>query len=466
MSDKVHNFQDVSNFLNISSFLRKLRFLIVALLPLNLAHAAAGQPLPTEAWSPKIVGFSVGLYYLKMPATDPAKSARILAADKRFSLKVVDKLDRTAMTQALLTAGLSTNPTKEFPPPTPELLHYFGRGLTTEQAAALQKAPQALILGFAHPVNQRATGLRRAEQFVFELAKQGGAIIWDDETREAFTPDAWEKRRMKTWEGDVPDVSQEIVIHAYNSDAGRTRAISLGMAKFGLPDLVIDDSVWSLNRPLGNAINAVAQQLVEAGPPDNKGQLQLKIKALRHAESRKRLMDEILPGGKAEGPLRLLVTTAEQGDPENALVGLNFDSYPGKEAPERQTNFVMAVFGAQQDEIKYANRGDAALRAASERARAQLPMLQKVFQNGLTPGEQLQVKVPFATADGGKEWMWVEVLEWKGDQIKGVLRNEPRNVPGVKVGQTVSARQSDVFDYLRIFADGRTEGNETSKLLK
>lgn len=39
-------------------------------------------------------------------------------------------------------------------------------------------------------------------------------------------------------------------------------------------------------------------------------------------------------------------------------------------------------------------------------------------------------------------------------------------VPGLKAGQMVGAHQSDIFDYLRVFPDGRTEGNETSKLLK
>ncbi|MBU9358797.1 DUF2314 domain-containing protein [Burkholderia multivorans] len=132
---------------------------------------------------------------------------------------------------------------------------------------------------------------------------------------------------------------------------------------------------------------------------------------------------------------------------------------------ERQINFVMAVFGAQPDEVAYV-RGGAALRAASERARAQLPALQQAFQRGLAPGEQLQVKAPFTTRDGSREWMWIEVTEWKGDRIKGMLRNEPRNVPGMKAGQMVEARQSELFDYLRVFPDGHTEGNETPRILR
>jgi len=444
--------------------INRILFLVAVLLPLNLAHAAPGQPLPAEVWQRKAVGFTIGLYYLKTPGTDPTKAARHLAADKRFALKVVGKLDKKAQSQALVSVNFSSNVAKEYAPPSTESLRYFGRGLSQEQAQALQKAPRALILGFAHPANQATSGLRRAEEFILELARQDDAIIWDDETREAFTPEAWEKGRLKTWEGGIPDVSKQIVIHAYNND-GHTRAISLGMARFGLPDLVINDSVWSLNRPLGNTINALAQQLVETGPPDDKGALNLKMAGLRHVGVRKSLTESILSGGKGEGRLRLLETMTETGDPDNVLAVLSFDSYPGRDVTERQTNFVIAVFGAQPDEVVY-RRDNAALRTASERARAQLPALQKAFLRGLTPGEHLLVKAPFTTHDGGREWMWIEVTEWNGDQIKGMLRSDPRHVRDIKAGQIVDARQSELFDYLRVFPDGRSEGNETSKLLK
>lgn len=438
--------------------------LIATLISLSPVQAAPGQPLPDQAWHRKEVGFSIGLYYLTLPAEDPAKAVRDLAMDRRFALQVADKLDKKAQGQAMLQIIYSSKVASEYAPPSIQSLHYFGRGLSQEQAEALQKAPRALILTFAHPATQSVSGLLRAEQFVAELAKKGQIIIWDDETREAFTPNAWETRRLKTWDGDIPDVSKQIVIHAYNND-GPTRSITLGMARFGVPDLVINDSTWSLNRPLGLTINAVAQQLVEVGAPAPDGFLQLRLKSSRHATVRKIFAESVPSSGKGEGRLRLLEASPEEGDPRNVLAALNFDAYPGKDITERQTNFVVSVYGSQPDDVAYI-RENATLRAASERARAQLPALQQAFQRGLAPGEQLQVKAPFTTRDGGREWMWIEVTEWKGDRIKGMLRNTPRNVPRLQAGQMVEARQSELFDYLRIFPDGRTEGNETSKLLR
>ena len=43
----------------------------------------------------------------------------------------------------------------------------------------------------------------------------------------------------------MPDLSKHLVIHAYQKGE-LVRAITLGMEKFGLPDLVIDQSSRSL----------------------------------------------------------------------------------------------------------------------------------------------------------------------------------------------------------------------------
>lgn len=445
-------------------FARKVLLLIAVFLA-GPAFAATGQPLPMQAWHRKAIGFSIAVYYLSPPASDPQKAARTLAADPRYRLKVAGKLDKTAFDTALLKIDHSANAAHDYAPPSLESLRYFGRGLTLDQAQRLQKAAQVIVLTFAHPGHQASNALYRAELFVAELARQGQAIIWDVETREAFTPESWDTDRLQTWENGIPDVSKQIVIHAYNND-GRTRAITLGMARFGAPDLAINDTVWSLNTPLGNALNAAAQQLTEQGPPEEKGLLQLNIATIRHTAVRKRLSSGVVAGGSGQGRLRLVEASAEAGDPDNLIAALTFDTYPGSSATERQIGFIKSVFGSQSDEV-VAVRQRAALREASERARRQLPALQKAFVRGLAPGERLEFKVPFTmTNGGGREYMWVEVLEWKGEQIKGMLLSDPRYVAGLKAGQIVETRQSDVFDYIRRSPDGRTEGNETSKLLK
>ncbi len=92
---------------------------------------------------------------------------------------------------------------------------------------------------------------------------------------------------------------------------------------------------------------------------------------------------------------------------------------------------------------------------------------QYYFKNkGLNPGEFIQVKAPFLTPDGSREWMWVEILSWQGTRIKGLLKNEPYNIPSLKGGSEVVVNQEDVFDYIRKLPDGSSSGNETGALIE
>jgi uncharacterized protein YegJ (DUF2314 family) len=123
-------------------------------------------------------------------------------------------------------------------------------------------------------------------------------------------------------------------------------------------------------------------------------------------------------------------------------------------------------WGAEKDEITHVEHDDKVL-AASRKARESLPALRAAFQAGLEPGEMLLVKAPFPIPDGGREWMWVEVTAWKGDAIRGVLRNEPTYIPDLQAGQEVEVSEKDVLDYKRKLPDGRVvEGDVTAAAIK
>ena len=130
----------------------------------------------------------------------------------------------------------------------------------------------------------------------------------------------------------------------------------------------------------------------------------------------------------------------------------------------KQEALLSSLFG-WEDAITPVKHNEALL-AASQRAKAKLPALRKDFAAGLNPGEFIQVKAPFKTPDGGQEWMWVEITAWEGANIKGILKNEPFNIPSLHAGQIVQVKQEDVFDYIRQYPDGRQEGNETGAIIE
>jgi len=154
----------------------------------------------------------------------------------------------------------------------------------------------------------------------------------------------------------------------------------------------------------------------------------------------------------------------EDGDPHNTLVQLTFGKYPCTDSHARQERMLSSFFG-WEDHVTYIKHDDELL-AASNRAKQQLPALQKAFAAGLRPGEYLEVKAPFKTDSGGTEWMWVEVTTWRENRIGGLLDNEPEKVPNLHSGQHVEVRQEEVFDYLHTFPDKPTEGNTTGAIIQ
>ena len=351
---------------------------------------------------------------------------------------------------------------KEYAPPGLASLRYHERGLSFDQEHALQQCDRALILNFAHPKQYVWTGLRNADIIVDELVRRTGGLAWDEETREIFSSEAWHKRRVASWSGNIPDVPNETVIHLYDH-ADSVRAITLGMSKMGLPDVTITFSGWSSESQIGSLINIFSQSLAEGEPLPERGEFKLDLFGLKNSRFRDDQLKSIQGKGIGVGCLNLGPGKWEEGDPKNRLIDLGFDKYPGSDPGAKAESMISSFFGAA-DTISHVEHS-AELEAASARAKAKLPEQQKAFAAGLAPGEYIDVKAPFRTESGGNEWMWVEVTKWKGDVIEGVLQNDPEAVPGLRAGQRVKIRQQDVFDYLHHFSDKRVEGNTTGEII-
>jgi uncharacterized protein YegJ (DUF2314 family) len=406
--------------------------------------------------------FEFGVYFLPTPVIDP--SGAVDDAARETPGFVVAQGEPTG-TEGRMRVFVAVVPdvATSYAPPDGESLRLFGRGLTGAQADALSRSREALRLRFRIPRRSILPGVRAACTLVSAVARRTGGLVWDEETREVFAPDAWDERRLDQWpEGTVPDVSDHVVIHSYR-DADYLRAVTLGMGKFALPDLVVESFASSNNRGVGHLLNLTAQALAEGAAP-TRGILRLRIADIRHAGVRTSQQAAVKPHAKGEVILRLREGRRDEGDPANRLLEIGFDESPGPDLRARQDRLLADLLG-WEDAITHV-RHDEALLAASDRARERLPAMKAVVAAGLQPGQLLLVKAPFRKPDGGNEWMWVEVVAWKGRRIRGVLTNEPFEVPGLRAGQEVVVDEGDVFDYLLRSPDGREEGNETSRLIE
>jgi uncharacterized protein YegJ (DUF2314 family) len=445
------------------------------------AEAVAVAPAPAD----QLVTFEMALYLLSPAKQDLSKQLADARAAKFSDLAEADPSHKPD--GPVVRARVA--PLDQYAPPGAEVLRFAGHGLTPEHLKKLADPAAAWVLDFACPPADALRTVRRAGALMLHLAQNNDAVIWDELTREVFSADAWQKLRLEGWDDGaadqaaggggaeastaspgIPDVSRHVTIHYYTLTEGRPpRAITLGMAKFGCPDVVLQEVPRVDSRSAAGLMNLVCQTLVERGvPPESTKPRAFKVDvgALKHREVKASTLAGQKAGGSHAGLLTVRPAKREEGDPDNRLLELTFDRQRGKTPMERQAAFLVAFFGGE-DKISQARHDDAELNAARDRARAEIVSKKKPqFRKGLPGGEVLLVKAPFKTDDHSVEWMWVEVLTWDANgRIHGTLQNQPAKVAALHPGSEVTVRESELFDYIHRKADGTTEGNETGKIL-
>lgn len=105
-------------------------------------------------------------------------------------------------------------------------------------------------------------------------------------------------------------------------------------------------------------------------------------------------------------------------------------------------------FGHEPEKITRYKDSDPDLLAAGAKARADLVKLRAHFANGIPVDERLAVKAKFTDDEGQAEWMWVDVVAFKGDSLRGTLANDPDAIKSLHDGQKVQVKLTDVADYL------------------
>lgn len=445
--------------------LKSLQYIICVALVLLIGSCEQGQKQSAiPAGSPKTewIHFQFAVYYLPVPKQDPQVVVRNLLDGKYRGLRAVENIPEKPG-EMVVRAYRQYDVQESYRPPDKDHLRYFGHGIGSEQADLLQASEQVLILDFAHPSDDVWAALRTAAALTEQVARETDGLIWDEETREIFSPDEWHDERLSSWTYEVPDISKHTVIHSYKSGEF-IRAITLGMVKFGLPDIVVEEFSWSNNRSMGHLINLFGQAMAEGASIEEPGEFDLDLKNIGNPDVRQPQMESLKPNATAVALLGVKQGTWEEGDPNNRLIQITFERYRGPDMHARQDELLSSLFG-WEDAITRLTHTDELL-AASRAAKAELPTLRRAFNEGLEPGEYILLKAPFATPDGGQEWMWVEVFRWQGKEIKGLLMNEPFDILGLHAGQKVTVNQQDIFDYIRKLPDGTQVGNETGKIIQ
>ncbi len=415
---------------------------------LGIAGVSASNPSKAQT-EPEPVHFEFALYFAPAPKEDPeAILTRLLA-------------DEFQHVSAFLFVTHEWYDLADYAPPTPQAFRYTAVELDVSQGAAIAESERVFVLGFAaHPADLLRAH-REANTLTLTLAEASEGLPWDEECRLLYSREAWQRKRVENWQGDVPDVRGHVNMHAYrNPDL--VRIITLGMRKFGLPDLVVEATPSGKTQVAGNVVNACAQRMLEGQPFDGE-RFKLVLADIRHDAMRANALENPLEGATGKVAMQLAECARDEGDPENRLLAISFPEAKGRDDLERQATALAALYGAKEVIV---NRwaSDQALKAASNKARADFFAQVDTFRKGFHPNERLTVKVPF-TFDGQTEYMWVEVVGWGEETMDGILMNDSSFEESFRVGRKLTVKFEDVYDYIHTKSDGTESGNETGKVL-
>lgn len=423
-----------------------------------ISSCSTGQKkVPDGKLNDEQVLFEYGIYYT--PDFHMTKSDVIEIVKNKYSgFEIIDSIPNPEKIKgSQIVIKEIKNVKEDFTPPDIDFLRYSSNGLSDEQKEILQTSNFAILLDFLCVEDRLLSTMMNANKLITELTINKNDIIWDAETRECFTKDFWNENRLIN--DNTVNISKHITIHLYQKN-DYCRAITLGMLKFGLPDICVENLSCHSNQGIASLINLTAQTLLDKKTIDEKGKLSIYIESLSNQELKSDLLNSLEENAEKKAEINLKQGIWEEGDPLNRIIEIGF---PKNNPQVKQDELVTKVFGSK-DEIKYLNH-DEELIAASERAKEKIPELYDKFSKGLPVGTNLLIKFPFENAAGEREWMWVEVVKWNDKEIKGLLQNDPRIVKSLKAGQEVSKNIDDMFDYILYFPDGTQEGNETAKII-
>lgn len=431
---------------------REVRTAVRSPAPVTEA-SASGQPVPAGSPLAETATMSFGIYFLPRAKGD----ARAALVERLRALRPPLEVMVDGSPHASSHAFVRERQIADFRPPDRQSLEYAGRGLSEAEATAVQDSQQVVTVDLVVERARMHAVHRDAMAIMLEVATRSGGLLWDEDTRQLFSRDAW-RERTATWTGRLPDAPSLFAIHSYR-DGELVRVVTLGLAKLGLPDLVVEHVAPNSAQSMARLINLLAQTMVDGAVIRYGGLIEVDSASVPDKAG-----GPTYPGARLS--LALVGGTRDEGDADNRLWQVAFPPGPADRLQERQDAVLDQLFGTR-DEITPVEHDDEML-ALSQRARARLlGDIKKQFRQPSWPDtNQLMVKAPFRTDDGGNEWMWVDVLRWKGTTIEGILENDPAAVSGLRGGARVSVEEDAVFDYLLKRARGTSEGNTTGELME
>ena len=315
--------------------------------------------------------------------------------------------------------------------------------MTDEEKDKLQNYKHVLTVLFKGSSQNLYSKQQRINEFIQDIVNGKEIVLVDYNSYEWFNPKSWMKHRVDNFKDSIKDIVHQISVHIYR-DNEFCRAVTMGMDKFCLPDISINNFTCSNQNTFCNIVNSVIQTLGENPVINDDSILMIDLNEIKNSVVKNLLTSDLKKNAKGYVKLKLKSIKPEEGDNDNNQFLISFES-PRYSNPQQEQEVIIAnLFGAS-DRIVKVNH-DSLLLMTSKKARQKVPEFMKLFNNGLAPGYSILVKAPFKISNGGNEWMWVEITKWESKSIIGILQNDSYEIKDLKAGSNVTVNEDDIID--------------------
>ncbi len=349
--------------------------------------------------------------------------------------------------------------------PPKDTLDTVAVGLTPSERESVHARPRAVMIrtqGRALPDQLPA---RAAFAAAAALAEELDGFVYDEVSRRIETASEAASHIVHAGLGEPAFERKHVVVQLYRQEDGTARLLTLGMARFGSPDLSLRGANMGSGPLLAEVLNAAARQIAHG-----KSDASITITLDDVATVIGKKPAELSSDPKSARPVTLDIVEPEriEADPDNEMAELLPPGHDGADPREAWDAVVASLFG-RAPSMKTAI-DDPELAAIAKKAQRDLPGAIKRFEAG---EGTLFVKGPFpipteARIDGGAstELLWLEAASCDARACTGILSNDPTYATNLALGKTTSVKRAEVYDWVIQQKDGGTVGGESIKLLE
>jgi len=427
----------------------------------------ARDPKPVTIKLPDIVSVGYGVYFTSNgpPALNDLDMVEIT---KAWLIKRADPKLREAITEfinAPLMRKVEVRKVSELALPPMQMLKAMGLGETEEER--LRHATHVVMIASYDALQYPRFGLIAAVAIARALAVHLDGAIFDPQCGKVLRIETYDQALNTAW---IPVITQIVVPHSVDSK-GQGWMTTVGMEKYGLPNLELRQIPPNLGEAIAPVMSGIIQKLVMTVMTERHERTAPIKDLIIGPDIEISTRDIALAYGKTDDSLEKEGTTQirigyypDKRGQERFLGVMPPDAF--KDRPEEWMYSMLDDLVGREDKVGHAATDSEMMESAHLRSIAELPDVKRRFLGKLPVGSTLFIKHGFPTASGDSEYMWIAVQAWTGDKISGILANEPIDVPGLRAGSSVKISESEVFDWTIAHNDGHNEGNYTSKAVE